>query len=128
MRNPSDRPPTPPVPDCRARLERVIDLLRGGDRSDPADNHANLDQVPSFAYTVGNRRRVSGGEAMADISSSESHGPAPSGQATLVPFPPTEQAQLRADDIHAVRVVAGLMTVIFLVGLVLYFVVLLTTL
>jgi hypothetical protein len=93
-----------------------------------ACNPAYLDPVYGFAYTVGSGCRVSGGQAMADISSSESHGPAPAGHATLVPFPPTEQAQLRADDIHAVRVVAGLMTVIFLVGLVLYFVVLLTTL
>jgi hypothetical protein len=45
-----------------------------------------------------------------------------------LPFTPIEQAQLLADDLHAARVVAGLMAVIFALGLVLYVVVLITTL
>ncbi len=69
---------------------------------------------------------------MADVSPDPSGSPSSAQLAvdhgTGLPFTPTEQAQLIADDLHAARVVAGLMTLIFALGLVLYIVVLLSTL
>lgn len=56
--------------------------------------------------------------------------PAPSGipptassspaSASPSPFPPDEEKQLIKDDIHAAALVSGLMSLIFVMGLVLY--------